>query len=59
MILGVPRFVRGNWDNGRKKVDILNRSQAAQNSPQELEIGSKLLLSLLTNRWALTHHRTT
>jgi hypothetical protein len=32
-------------------------SQAAQHSPQDLERGSPLLMSLLPDRWAATHPR--
>ena len=34
---------------------FLKLSQAAQHSPQDLELGSPLLLSLLPDRWAATH----
>jgi len=34
---------------------FLKLSQAAQHSPQDLELGSPLLMSLLPDRWAATH----
>lgn len=34
---------------------LLKLSQAAQHNPQELELGSDLLLSLLPDRWAALH----
>ena len=34
---------------------FLKLSQAAQNSPKDLEFGSALLMSLLPDRWAATH----
>ena len=34
---------------------FLKLSQAAQNSPKDLELGSALLMSLLPDRWAATH----
>lgn len=34
---------------------FLKLSQAAQQSPQDLELGSPLLMSLLPDRWAATH----
>ena len=34
---------------------FLKLSQAAQKSPQDLELGSPLLMSLLPDRWAATH----
>lgn len=34
---------------------FLKLSQAAQNSPRDLELGSPLLMSLLPDRWAATH----
>ena len=34
---------------------FLKLSQAAQNSPKDVELGSALLMSLLPDRWAATH----